>query len=82
MINDLIKGMSKEINKKIKNLSKQDCKINIETKNEDTKVSVEGNPITVLINLAVLEKYILRDMNPPEGLYDYIKTIIDSREVK
>lgn len=82
MINDLIKGMIKEINKKIKNLSKQDCKINIETKNEDTKVSVEGNPITVLINLAVLEKRILRDMNPPEGLYDYIKTIIDSREVK
>lgn len=82
MINDLIKGMSKEINKKIKNLSKQDCKINIETKNEDTKVSLEGNSITVLINLAVLEKHILRNMNPPEGLYDYIKTIIDSREVK
>ena len=69
------KNLSTSLYEELKKASKQKAILSIEAKNGGAKVISEGSTLSILLCLASLEKAVLERINPPKGLYEFVKTI-------
>ena len=69
-----------EINEKLEKHVKMPCEISIKTKNGDAEVKTSGTPTGLLITLAILEDRVLKNTNPPAGLWEYIRLTTKTKE--
>lgn len=66
--------------KDVEEALKGDCSLSIETKDGRTKTSIEGTGLSILINLASLEKSVMKKLDVPVGLWEMVKELIDTKE--
>lgn len=66
----------------LEDASKKDSKLCIENINGETKVSIEGYPITELILLVALEKELLKRLDPPKGFMEMLRHITGTEDAE
>ena len=90
MLKDLLKDLESKLDKrgdfdiktKLEEASKEDTEISIKVKDGKAKTKIEGSGLALLITLAGLEKTLLKKLNPPKGIYDIVKQVVDTEDVK
>ena len=65
-----------EVKKKFNEALKEPCKILIETKNENTRMNIEGGRLTILLTIAGAEKGILNQLECSKDEFEFIKKIV------
>ena len=81
MVDENVEELSKQLNKELKRGLKEKAKLSIEIfGNGKAKTCIEGKTLPILIALATLEKSVLKDLNPPKGLYELIKNKVQTME--
>ena len=81
VLDENIEELTKELNKELKRGLKEKAKLSVETfGNGNAKTCIEGKTLPILIALSTLEKTVLKDLNPPKGLYELIKNKVQSME--
>lgn len=73
--NMLEREMSKALNRK--------AKISVETFGDGkAKTKIEGDNLAILIALAGLEQKVLKSLNTPKSVWEMVKNIVGTRDIK